>query len=452
MPSYDYDLFTIGAGSGGVRASRVSASLGARVAIAEDRYLGGTCVNVGCIPKKLLVYAAHYADDFEDSRSYGWSRPPATFDWPTLIAAKDREIERLNAVYARLLDQAGVERVWGRARIVDAHTVVVEGREYRAEHILVATGSWPRLPGIEGVEHAITSNEVFGLPELPERIVIVGGGYIAVEFAGILHNLGTRVTQLYRGPLFLRGFDDEVREGLAHAMRRRGIDLRFESHLARIEHGPRGLRAILEEGDEPLETDQVLMAIGREPMTADLGLEALGVKRGAGGEISVDAFSRSSVPSIWAIGDVTDRITLTPMAIHEGIALAHTLFGSGPLEADHSNVPSAVFSHPPIATVGLTEAQARAGSREIEIYRSRFRPLRHTLTGRHEETRIKLVVDAESDRVLGAHMLGADAAEIVQGIAIALKCGATKAQFDATVGIHPTTAEEFVTLRDPVGN
>jgi glutathione reductase (NADPH) len=439
MADYDYDLFTLGAGSGGVRASRVSAEFGARVAVAEERYLGGTCVNAGCIPKKLLVYASHYGSDFEDCAAYGWTLGDRSFDWTALIENKDREIERLNGVYARLLDAAGVERIEGRARVVDPHTVAVGERSFSVANILVATGSWPNVPDFPGVEHAITSNDAFHLKSLPERVAIVGGGYIAVEFAGIFHGLGAETVQLYRGPLFLRGFDDDVRAALAEEMRKRGIDLRFEATVEKIEKTGSGLVATLNDRSA-VEVDQILYATGRLPLTGDLGLEAAGVD-----------LDPKAVPSIWAIGDATDRINLTPVAIHEGMALANTLFNDRPTIPDHEDVPSAVFSHPPIGTVGLTETEARERYGEVQIYRSRFRPLRHTLTGSEEATLMKLIVDRASDRVVGAHMVGPDAAEILQGLAIAVKCRATKAQFDATIGIHPTAAEEFVTMRVPAG-
>ncbi len=446
MPRYDYDLFTLGAGSGGVRASRVSAGYGARVAVAEERELGGTCVNLGCIPKKLLFYASHFRDDFEHARGFGWSVGERRHDWRSLIERKDAEIARLNGVYANLLDAAGVDRMAGRARIDDPHTVSVDGRSFTAENILVATGSWPSVPDVPGAEHAFTSNEAFHLKERPERVLIVGGGYIAVEFAGIFHGLGARVTQLYRGPLFLRGFDDDLRNGLAEEMRKKSIDLRFDANVVRIDRGDDGLRASLEDGT--LHTaDGILYATGRRPLTADLGLEEAGVDLDEKGAIGVDAYSRSSVPHIWAIGDVTDRINLTPVAIREGMALAATLFGGLPTAPDHENVPSAVFSQPPLGTVGLTEERAREVFGRVDVYFTRFRPLKHTMTGSDEETHMKLVVDPNTDRVVGVHMLGPEAGEIIQGFAVALKAGATKSHFDATVGIHPTSAEEFVTLR-----
>jgi glutathione reductase (NADPH) len=449
MAGYDYDLFTIGAGSGGVRASRMSAGFGARVAVAEVRHLGGTCVNAGCIPKKFFVYAAHFREDFEDAAGFGWVVGERRFDWPTLLRSKDREIARLNGVYAKLLEDAGVAHVEGRARVVDPHTLEVGGQRFTAENILVATGSWPSVPRVEGVEHAITSNEAFHIERLPPRAIIVGGGYIAVEFAGILHGLGVDVVQLYRGPLFLRGFDDEVRATLALEMTKKGIDVRFNASVAKIEKRASGLVAMLENG-EALETDLILYATGRLPLTRDLGLEEAGVELDTKGAVVVDAYSRSSVESIWAVGDATDRINLTPVALAEGMALAKTLFGGEPTRPDHEDVPSSVFSQPAIGTVGLTEAAARERYGAVDVYRSRFRPLKHTLSGRDERTMMKLVVDRATDRVVGCHMVGPEAGEIVQGLAIAVKCRATKAQFDATIGIHPTSAEEFVTMREPV--
>jgi glutathione reductase (NADPH) len=449
MMAYDFDLVVIGAGSGGTRASRLSAGYGARVAVVEESRLGGTCVNLGCIPKKLFVYAAHYGEDFADAAAYGWEVGPRRFDFARLRKNKDVEIARLNGVYAKLLDDAGVTRIDGRARLVDAHTVAVGERRISAEHILVASGGWPSLPQTPGIEHAITSNEVFGLERLPERVVVVGGGYIAVEFAGIFHGMGAHTTQLYRGELFLRGFDGSVRRALAAEMRKRGVDLRFGADVARIEKTRAGLRLTLNDGSA-LEADAVLYATGRAPNTRGLGLDAAGVKTGTSGEILVDDYSRTSVPSVWAIGDVTDRINLTPVALHEGICFARTVFGGAPTKPDYRDVPTAVFSTPSIGTVGLTEEEARERHGDVLVFQSSFKPLRHTLTGRDEQTLVKLVVDRASDRVLGAHMLGPEAGEIVQGLGVAVKCGITKAQLDTTIGIHPTTAEEFVTLRQPV--
>jgi glutathione reductase (NADPH) len=446
MSSYDYDLFTIGAGSGGVRASRIAATLGARVAVAEERYLGGTCVNVGCVPKKLLVYASHFREDFHDAAGFGWTVGDTRFDWSRLIANKNTEIQRLNGIYENLLGNAGVEIVNGHARLLDAHTVAVGDKTYTADNILIATGGWPAVPDVPGVEHVITSNEAFFLDRLPERIVVVGGGYIAVEFAGIFHGLGSRVTQLYRGPLFLRGFDNDVRDTLAEEMRKKGIDLRFDAKVSRIEKANGALTVALADGST-VDADVVMYATGRLPKIQGIGLEEAGVRFNDAGAVVVDQYSRSSVPNIYAVGDCTDRINLTPVAIKEGQAVAETLYGGRPTKPDHANVPSAVFSQPPIGSVGLTEAEA-AEARPIDVYITRFRPMKHTLAGGEERTMMKIIVDRETDRVLGCHMVGGDAAEIIQGIAIALKCGATKAQFDATVGIHPTAAEEFVTMRE----
>ena len=450
MADRDFDLFVIGAGSGGVRAARFSADRGARVAVAEDRYLGGTCVNVGCVPKKLFVYASHFRAEMESATSgYGWSVPSASFDWPTLRDNKTREIERLNGIYEGLLSGAGVTHIEGRATIVDAHTVEVAGKQYSAENILVATGGWPTVPEIPGAELAVTSNEVFYLEELPSKAIIVGGGYIAVEFACILQGLGVEVTQLYRGELFLRGFDGDVRRHLAEEIREHGIDLRFETNATAIEKTDTGIRATLTDGSK-LEAGLIFFATGRHPQTENLGLEEVGVELAKGGAIAVDEYSRTNVPSIWAIGDVTNRINLTPVALHEGVCLAETLFNDNPRSPDHENVPAAVFSQPPVGTVGLTEEQAREKYAEIDVYRSTFRALRHTLTGGTERTLMKLLVDRKSDRVIGLHMVGPEAGEIVQGFAVAIKAGATKADFDATIGIHPTSAEEFVTMRTPV--
>ena len=439
--NYDYDLFVLGAGSGGVRASRVCAGYGKRVAVAENRYLGGTCVNVGCIPKKLLVYASHFREEIEIARGYGFQTAEPSFDWQTLIRNKDREIERLNGIYGSLLENAGVELVRGTARLLGPHEVEVDGQPFTAENILVAVGGWPRSLDIPGIEHAISSNEVFHLDDCPARILVAGGGYIATEFAGVFQGLGSQVVQSYRGPLFLRGFDGDVREGLAEEMRARGVDLRFDTEIAAIEKGAEGLRATLRgtgTGDEAVVVvDQVLMAIGRDPLTQDLGLEEVGVELGAGGEIVVDDYSRTSVQSIWAIGDVTDRLNLTPVAIHEAMCLAATLYGGREMAPDHELVPTAVFSQPPIGTVGLTEEEARARHGEVDVYRSRFRPLKLTLTDLTERTMMKLIVDRASQKVVGAHMLGADAGEILQGVGIAVKMGATKQQFDETVGDPP---------------
>jgi len=446
MTQFDYDLFTIGAGSGGVRASRLSASFGAKVAVAEERYLGGTCVNVGCIPKKLLVYASHYGEDFEDLAGYGWTVGDRKFDWAKLIANKNKEIARLNGVYRKLLGDAGVTLFEGHAEVIDAHTVRVDDKNITAKYILVAVGSWPVVPRFAGSELAITSNEAFYLSELPKKVIIVGGGYIGVEFAGIFHGLGVRTTQLYRGELFLRGFDDDIRKTLADEMRKRGIDLKLTSEVTKIEKIGDSLRATLDDGSK-LDAEQILYATGRDSKTPNLGLENAGVKLKANGAVIVDDYSKSSVDNVYAIGDCTDRMMLTPVAIAEGMALANTLFNNKPTKPNYVNVPTAIFSTPSCGTVGLTEQEARAENFKLDIYRTSFKPLKHTLTGRDERTMMKLVVDQATDKVLGCHMVGPDAGEVIQGIAIALNCGATKAQFDATIGIHPTAAEEFVTMR-----
>ncbi len=449
MAKYEYDLFTIGAGSGGVRASRLSASYGAKVAIAEERYLGGTCVNVGCIPKKLLVYAAHFNEDFEDAAGFGWSIGERRVDWAKLIANKNTEIQRLNGVYRRILENAGVTIIDDHAVILDPHTVLAGKREHTAQYILVATGGWPVVPEVPGSQYAITSNEAFFLPDLPNRIIIVGGGFIGVEFAGIFHGLGMQVTQIYRGSLFLRGFDDDVRETLAGEMRKKGIDLRFNTKVEKIEKAKNGIRTTLT-GGIVIEADLIMFATGRSPNTRGLGLEKTGVELNSNGAVAVDGYSRTAEPSIYAIGDCTDRLQLTPVAIAEGRAVAETLFNNNPMKPNHTNVPSSVFSQPNVGTVGLTEAEARERFGKIDVYKTTFKPLKHTLTGRDERTLMKLVVDRATDRVVGCHMVGPEAGEIIQGLAVAVTCGATKAQFDATISIHPTAAEEFVTMHEKV--
>lgn len=450
MSSYDYQLFVIGGGSGGVRAARIAASLGARVAIAENFRYGGTCVIRGCVPKKLLVYAAHFAEDFADAQGFGWTVPPPEFSWPKLIEAKNKEITRLSGLYESNLVGSKVTVMHGAARVVDAHTVAVNGQQLTAEHILIATGGTPFVPQIPGIEHALTSNEVFDLPQLPRRVLIVGGGYIAVEFAGILNGLGAQVTLCYRGEQVLRGFDDDVRAHLFDEMVKKGITVLLHQDVARVDKLADGSLSVGVTGAQASshEVDAVLYATGRVPNTGGLGLTEAGVALDKAGGVVVNAFGQSSIPSIHAVGDVTNRIALTPVAIREGAALANTLFGPNPVSADLTTVPSAVFSQPPIGTVGLTEAQALAQHGEIDIYRSTFRNMRHTLSGRNERTLIKLIVDTASQRVLGAHMVGTDAPEIIQGLAIAIRMGATKADFDATVALHPSAAEEFVTLRD----
>jgi glutathione reductase (NADPH) len=442
---YDYDLFTIGGGSGGVRASRIAGQLGAKVALAEHDRVGGTCVIRGCIPKKLLSYAAHYAEDLEDARGFGWSVGEASFSWPALVAAKNREIARLEGVYRNALEKAGVTLIAGTARLADPHTVEIGGKRVTARNILIATGGRPTRPAVPGAELAITSDEAFELPELPRRILIVGGGYIAAEFAGIFRGLGAEVTLSYRGAQILRGFDDDVRAHLHAEMAKKGVRILLDSSVSRIARGAGGLEA---EARGRIECDAVMFATGRAPNTAGLGLAEAGVGLDGQGGVRVDRFCRSSVPHIYAAGDVTHRIALTPVAIREGAAVATTLFGGTETPVDRDDVPSAVFSQPPVGTVGLSEARAVEKLGAVDIYKASFRPLRHTLSGRDERTLVKLVVDAATQRVVGAHMVGADAPEIIQGVALAVKAGLTKAQFDATVGIHPTAAEEFVTLRE----
>ena len=427
-----------------MRASRVAASFGARVAVAESGRFGGTCVNVGCIPKKLLSYAAHYREDFAVAKSFGWSVGEPTFDWRTLVANKDREIARLNGVYENVLTKAGARILRARATVIDPHTVEADGRRHTARHILVATGSWPQVPQIPGRELAITSNEAFFLERLPRRALVVGAGYIALEFASIFNGLGVHTTLAYRGARLLRGFDADLGERIAEEMRKKGVDVRLHTNPARLDSG---IRVTYEDGATQ-QVDLVLFATGRKPNTAGLGLEGAGVQLGAGGAVAVDEYSRSSVASIHAIGDVTDRLNLTPVATAEGMALAKTLFRGEPTPVDHVNVPTAVFSDPNLATVGLPEEAARRRYGEVDVYKTAFRALKLTLGGHEERTFMKLVVDAASQRVVGAHMIGPEAGEIIQGVAIAVKLGATKAQFDDTIGIHPTAAEEFVTMRE----
>jgi len=450
--AYDFDLYVIGAGSGGVRAARFAAGFGAKVAVAESRYLGGTCVNVGCVPKKLLVYGAHFAEDFEQASGFGWSLGEANFDWATLIANKDREINRLNGIYRNLLVNSGVTLHEAHAKIVGPHEVEVSGERFTAKNILIATGGWPQIPEIPGHEHAISSNQAFFLKELPKRVLVVGGGYIAVEFAGIFHGLGANTTLLYRGDLFLRGFDGSVRKHLQEELTKRGMDLQFNADIARIDKQPDGsLKATLKDG-RVLEADCVFYATGRRPMLDNLGLENTDVQLTDKGFIKVDEQYQTSEPSILALGDVIGRVQLTPVALAEGMAVARRLFKPEQYRpVDYKMIPTAVFSLPNIGTVGLTEEEARDAGHEVVIFESRFRPMKLTLTECQEKTLMKLVVDGKTDKVLGCHMVGPDAGEIVQGLAIALKAGATKRDFDDTIGVHPTAAEEFVTLRTPVG-
>lgn len=448
------DLFVIGGGSGGVRAARFAANFGAKVALAESRYLGGTCVNVGCVPKKLYSYAAEFADAFEQSRGFGWQLAGTPrFDWATLKTNRALEITRLNGIYGNLLAGAGVELVHGHATLTGPHEATVNGRTLRAKHVLVTTGGTPRVPDIPGRELVVTSNEMFDLPEFPQRLVVVGGGYIASEFASIFNGLGAQVTQLHRGEQLLTGFDGDVRRFIAAEMRKTGVDVRLGAQVASVARAGGALAVTLANGDV-LPADTVLYATGRVPHTQGLGLEALGVALGDGGGIAVNADYRSSVPSIHAIGDVTARVQLTPVALAEGMVLVDHLFGPRAgkprREMDYAFIPTAVFTHPNIGTVGFTEEQAREKFGEVTVFRADFKALKHTLSGSGERTLMKLVVDAASDRVVGLHMVGAEAGEIVQGFAVALRAGATKAVFDSTIGIHPTAAEEFVTMREPV--
>jgi glutathione reductase (NADPH) len=445
---FDFDLFTIGGGSGGVRASRVSAGYGARVAIAESGRFGGTCVNVGCIPKKLLAYAAHWREDFETAKSFGWTVGEPRFDWATLLANKDREIARLNGVYERVLSLAGVEIMRARATVLDPHAVEINGRRFSAKHILVATGSWPTVPDLPGREHAITSNEAFQLERLPRRVLLVGGGYIAVEFASIFNGLGVETTLSYRGKRLLRGFDAEIGERLGEEMAAKGVKIRFGAEPRRVSKRRDGSFEVQYGEGSSDETDLVMFATGRHPNSANLGLEAAGVKLAADGEVIVDKYSNTSVDSIHAIGDLTNRLNLTPVATAEATWLARTLFGNVPTAVDHDHVPTAVFANPNVATVGLPEERAREKFGAVEVFKTSFRALKLTLGDNKERTFMKLVVDRASGVVVGAHMIGPDAGEVIQGVAIAVKLGATKAQFDATIGIHPTAAEEFVTLRE----
>lgn len=445
--SFDYDLFVIGAGSGGVRASRMSARAGARVAVAESTYLGGTCVNVGCIPKKLFVYGSHFSSDFEEAAGFGWSVGERQFDWSTLRDRKSQEIARLNGIYENLLTNAGVTIFRNHARLVEPHVIDIDGKRVTADKILIATGGRPHVPEFPGSEHVITSNEAFYLPTFPEHVVVVGGGYIAVEFAGIFKGLGAQTHLVYRGPLFLRGFDDGVRTFVKDEIERKGISVHFNTEVESISLQGQKKRLHFR-GGTTLDTDLVLHATGRKPNTTGLGLEACGVELQASGAIRVDDYFQTSVPNIYAIGDVIDRMQLTPVAIAEGMCIANNLFGKGSRRVqDYTNVPTAVFCQPNIGTVGQTEAVAAAQG-PISVFETSFRPLKHTLSGSSERTFMKMIVRKSDDRVVGLHMVGPDAGEIVQGMAVAMKAGATKAQFDATVGIHPSAAEEFVTMRE----
>jgi len=447
MAEYDYDLFVIGAGSGGVRAARMAASTGARVCIGEGRRIGGTCVLRGCVPKKLLVYAAHFRDDFEDAVAYGWRSRLPTHDWSKLIVNKNEETDRLNGIYIGLLKNAGVDIQEGHCRMIDAHTVRIGEHAVTAERILIASGARPFIPAIPGAETGITSDEALDLMSQPRRIVIVGGGYIAVEFAGIFANLGSEVTMLVRGEELLRGFDDDLRVELSRALKGMGVEIHTRTAPTKIVKDDVGSVVTTDHGLE-ISTDLVMFATGRVPNVDGMGLEDVGVKLGANGAIVVDEYSKTSVDNVYAVGDVTDRMALTPVAIHEAMCFVDTVYRGKPRTPDYEYVPTAVFSMPPIGTVGLSEADAIAKYGEVDVYTSRFRPMKHTLTRREHFSFMKLLVDPKSDRVVGCHMIGDDAAEIAQGLGIAMKAGATKADFDATIGIHPTAAEEFVTMRE----
>ncbi len=450
MSKFDYDLLTIGAGSGGVRASRLSSGFGARVGIVENSRVGGTCVMRGCVPKKLLVYGSHFAHDFEDAKGFGWQVDEPKINWPKLISDKNTELDRLENVYGRILRENGVTHIAGSGRVTGPNTVEVTGedgtKEYSAEKILITTGGWPHLPPVPGVEYAITSNEALELETLPKHMVIVGGGYIAVEFAGMFNALGVKVTIIIRAGNILRGFDEDVRDTLAEEMEKSGIAINRECTVRGIEQTADGYSLRLH-GTETIECDKIMYATGRKPNTSGLGLSEVGVELNEAGAVKVDENYQTSAPSIFALGDVTNRINLTPVAINEGVAFANSQFNSTPMVMDYDAVPAAVFSQPPVGTVGLSEQQARENG-EVDIYMSRFRPMKHTLSGRDAHSMMKLVVMRVGGKVVGCHMVGDDAPEIIQGFAVAIKAGATKAQFDATVGIHPTAAEEFVTMRE----
>ena len=443
----NYDLVVIGGGSGGVRAARIAAGHGAKVAICEEFRYGGTCVIRGCVPKKMMVYAAHYHEDFNDSHHYGWNTTVDSFDWSRLISNKDTEIDRLNGIYEKLLANAGVEILHGTASLIDANTVKLGDRELSADKILIATGGSPFMPTIPGIEHAISSNEVFHLERQPKSAMVVGGGYIAVEFAGIFNGIGTKTSLVYRGEQILRGFDSDIQNHLSGEIVKKGIDLKLNTNVVSIELDEHGRKKVSLTDGTSMTVDCILFATGRAPNTDALNLENASVELGKKGEVKVDKYSRTNIENIFAVGDVTDRIALTPVATMEGHAFADTFFGNNERFADHTNVPSAVFSQPPVGSIGLSEEQAREQYTKVDTYTSEFRILKHTITDNTERTMMKLIVDAQTDVVIGAHMVGPDAAEIMQGIAIAVKCGAKKSDFDATVGIHPSTAEEFCTMR-----
>jgi len=448
LKSNDFDLFIIGAGSGGVRAGRVAASLGAKVAIAEEKYLGGTCVNVGCVPKKLFVYASSFEDEFQGAKNYGWDTGDVHFNWKTLINNKNNEIQRLNSVYERLLSESGVVLINGRATLTGPNTISINDKTYTASKILIATGAWPDVSEIHGNEYVITSNEAFYLDSLPQSIVVVGGGYIAVEFAGIFNGLGVETTLLYRAPLLLRGFDDEMRKFLTDEIEKKGIHLIANNTIESISKSDDYYRLQLADNSE-ITTNVIMCATGRRPNINGLGLEEAGVEIDKNRSIKINNDYQTSNPSIYAIGDVTDRYALTPVAIAEGMVLANSLFGNNVTDVDYKNIPTCIFCQPNFATVGYSEEDAREEFGKIQVFKSEFTHLKHSISGLNEKTLMKLIVDTASDKVIGAHMIGHDAGEIIQGIAIAMKAGVTKAQLDSTIGIHPTAAEEFVTMRNP---
>jgi len=445
----EYDFFVIGAGSGGVRAARIAASHGAKVGIAEDTHMGGTCVNVGCIPKKLFAYAADFSSHFEDATAYGWSVGNTKFNWDILKANKDKEIKRLNGIYDNLLKNVGVDVLSGTASFIDENTVDIDGTKIKAKKILVATGGKPRKPSIPGGEHAITSDDAFFMKEFPKEVVIMGGGYIAVEFAHILHGMGANVTLMYRGDLFLRGFDNDIREALAYEMKKQGVNLLFNTDIQEIKKQGSSFEVNTNDGQK-IPADMILAAIGREPNTYKLNLGAVGLSVEKNGQIKVNSDYQTNKSNIYAVGDVCNKHNLTPVATAEGHVLADRLFNKAKnRNVNYNNIATAIFSQPPIGTVGLTEEEADAKGYDTDIYISSFAPLKHTITGRDEKTLMKLIVDKKTDIVIGCHMMGADAPEIIQGISIAMNAGATKADFDSTIGIHPTSAEEFVTMRTP---
>ena len=456
MQTFDFDLFVIGGGSGGVRAARMAGQRGARVGLAEVADMGGTCVNVGCIPKKLYSYAAHFADSFEESHGFGWEGPAPTLNWETLKTNRAKEISRLNGIYVNLLDSAGVKIIKGWARLIDAHTVEVGTQQYTAKNILISTGGTALVPAVEGHDHVVTSDSMFDLSPFPKRLLVVGGGYIACEFASIFNGLGSHVTQVHRGDKVLTGFDEDVRSFIADEMTKTGVNFKFKTEVESITKIANGLRVKVKGDGESLTVDTVLYATGRIANASGLGLGAVGVEVTAAGAIKINAQYQTSVPHIYAVGDVTARVQLTPVALGEAMVVVDQLFGAAagkpPRSMNYDFIPTAVFTHPNIGTVGYSESQARDKFDNVTVYRSDFKALKHTLSGSSERTLMKLIVDDATDRVVGLHMVGPDAGEVVQGFAVAMKAGATKAVFDSTIGIHPTMAEEFVTMREPVKN